>query len=124
MQQYHTSVDEPYKNGFKCRCPHCGKGKLYDGLLQVVDECPECGFYLKEHDAADGPAYIAMSLIGTLVIGFAILLELAVRPPLWVHMVLWLPITLGGAVYVLRISKSMLISLQYKHRGDDFVKKL
>ena len=26
-----------------CRCPRCGRGRLFDGLLKVAPVCPVCG---------------------------------------------------------------------------------
>jgi uncharacterized protein (DUF983 family) len=36
-------------------------------------------------------------------------------PPIWVHMLLWTPLILGGAILLLRPLKAGLIALQYRH---------
>ena len=33
----------PFATGLACRCPRCGRGKLFRGFLKVVERCPACG---------------------------------------------------------------------------------
>jgi len=101
----------------RCRCPRCGEGKLYDGLLTVVPRCTQCGLDLASQDAGDGPAVFVVLILGAVVVGLAILLEVLFAPPLWVHMVVWTPVILGGAILLLRPLKAGLIALQYRHRA-------
>jgi uncharacterized protein (DUF983 family) len=44
------------------------------------------------------------------------LVEINFSPPLWVHLLLWAPLILIGAVAMLRPLKAGLIALQYRHR--------
>lgn len=104
-------------------CPKCGKASMYDGLLTVRDHCPVCQFPLKEHDAGDGPAFFAMSIAGTIVILLALILELTVTLPLWLHVILWFPAIIALSVYFLRMSKSILVASQYKNDVLGFKKK-
>jgi uncharacterized protein (DUF983 family) len=99
-----------------CRCPRCGRGKLYDGLLSVARQCPDCGLDLQAQDAGDGPAVFVVLILGAIVVGLALLVEILFAPPLWVHIVLWTPVILGGAILMLRPLKAGLIALQYRHR--------
>ena len=101
----------------RCRCPRCGEGKLYDGLLAVARQCPHCGLDLAAQDAGDGPAVFVVLLLGAVVVALAILVEILFSPPLWVHLVLWTPVILVGAIAMLRPLKAGLIGLQYRHRA-------
>jgi uncharacterized protein (DUF983 family) len=100
-----------------CRCPRCGEGPLFDGLLSVAPSCRHCGLDLKAQDAGDGPAVFVILVLGAIVVPGAILLEIAFAPPLWVHVVVWTPVVLGGAILLLRPFKAGLIALQYRHRA-------
>lgn len=104
-----------------CRCPRCGKGALYSGLLTVAPGCAVCGLDLRAQDAGDGPAAFVVLILGAIVVALAIAVEIAFAPPLWIHVVLWTPIILGGAIGLLRPLKAGLIALQYRHRtlGSD-----
>lgn len=99
-----------------CRCPRCGEGPLYDGVLGVAPTCSRCGLDLRAEDAGDGPAVFVILILGALVVLLAILVEILFAPPLWVHVVLWTPLVLGGSILLLRWLKAGLIALQYRHR--------
>ena len=99
-----------------CRCPQCGKGRLFSGLLSVRQACAVCGLDLSAQDAGDGPAVFAILMLGMLVVGLAALVEVNFSPPIWVHLLLWAPLILIGAVAMLRPLKAGLIALQYRHR--------
>jgi uncharacterized protein (DUF983 family) len=99
-----------------CRCPRCGEGKLYDGVLTVAPSCARCGLDLRAQDAGDGPAVFVVLILGALTVGLAITVEVLFSPPLWVHAVLWAPLVIAGAILLLRPLKAGLIALQYRHR--------
>ncbi len=98
-----------------CRCPRCGEGRLFSGLLTVPPRCPVCGLDLSAQDAGDGPAVFVILFLGLIVVALAAWVELRFEPPIWVHIVLWTPFILGGALLMLRPLKAGLIALQYRH---------
>lgn len=100
-----------------CRCPRCGKGKLYDGLLSVAPSCTSCGLDLRAQDAGDGPAVFVVFILGAVSVALAIAVEARFEPPFWVHLLLWTPFVIGGAIVLLRPLKAALIALQYRHRS-------
>jgi uncharacterized protein (DUF983 family) len=53
--------------------------------------------------------------LGLIVVGLAAWVELHFSPPMWVHLVLWTPLIMGGAIAMLRPLKAGLIALQYRH---------
>jgi len=97
------------------RCPRCGQGKLYDGLLTVAPRCASCGLDLAKLDTGDSAIGLVVLLLGAVAVGLAILLESLVAPPFWVHIVLWGPLVIVGAILLLRIVKAWLIAQHY-HR--------
>lgn len=109
----------PFSAGLRCRCPRCGIGRLFHGLLAVNDRCEACGLDLKSADSGDGPAVFVMFIIGPIAVGLAFWLEMAVAPPYWLHLVLWPPLVVGGSILLLRPFKATLIALQFRHRAGD-----
>ena len=105
----------PLRAALGCRCPRCGKGKLFAGILSVRPACEVCGLDLSAQDAGDGPAVFVILILGLIVVGLAALVEIRFAPPIWVHLVLWTPFIVGGAVAMLRPLKAGLIALQYRH---------
>ncbi len=102
------------------RCPRCGEGKLYRGLLTIVDQCSACGLALKQHEQGDGPAFFGILLIGALAGIFAAIFEMKFAPPYWLHAAIWIPFILIGSIASLRLGKAALIAAQYRLRGEDF----
>src|SRR5574342_257057 len=91
--------------GFCLRCPRCGRGALFGRYLKVSDICPSCGEELHHHRADDAPPYFTIVIVGHIVVGLVLAVEMAYRPPLWVHAALWLPLPLILALTVLPIVK-------------------
>ena len=125
MQAGATSIGEvppvsPASIALRGRCPRCGRGPLYSGLLTVADRCTVCDLDLKAQDSGDGPAVFVILILGGIVVGLAIMVEVSLSPPLWLHMVLWPPVILALAIWMLRVLKTLLIALQFRHRGGDF----
>ncbi len=79
-------------------------------------DCEVCGLDLSAQDAGDGPAVFVILFLGLLVVGLAALVEIKFSPPIWVHLLLWTPLILVGAIAMLRPLKAGLIALQYRHR--------
>ncbi len=102
------------------RCPRCGQGRLFVGYLRVAPRCEVCGLDLAAHDAGDGPVAFIILLVGFVVVGAALIVEVKYGWPIWLHMVVWLPLALAGCLLLMRPAKALLIGLQYKHRKGDF----
>lgn len=107
----------PLMAGLGSKCPRCGRGKLFNGFLDVAKECPACGLDYSGVDSGDGPAVFAILIIGFAVVGAALFVEIVYSPPYWVHAALWLPTIVIGSLAVLRPLKATLIALQYKYRA-------
>jgi uncharacterized protein (DUF983 family) len=114
------AAPSPFRSGLFCRCPRCGEGRLYNGLLTVAESCAVCGFDLRAQDSGDGPTVFVILILGAVVVTLALLTEGAFAPPLWLHAVLWPPLIIGGAFGMLRVFKAFLIALQYRHRVAGF----
>ena len=109
----------PLSTGLACRCPRCGRGRLFAGVLTLAGACPVCGLDYAKSDPGDGPAAFVILLLGAIVALLAVLTELWFEPSLWLHAVLWPPIILGGAVLMLRPMKATLFALQFRHRAGE-----
>lgn len=98
-------------------CPRCGRGRIFRGLLGIVDRCPACGLDLRGNDAGDGPAVFVILGLGAIVMGLVFWVEFRFDPPWWLHLLLWPPITFFGAAWMLRLLKAALIRQQFVHRS-------
>ncbi len=109
----------PYLSGLRGRCPNCGEGRLFAGFLKVAGRCGVCGFDLAKADSGDGPAVFIILIVGFLVAFAALFTEVAYRPPIWVHLVIWLPLTLVLCLAMLRPMKGLLLAAQFANRAEE-----
>ena len=96
-------------------CPSCGQGKLFSGFLDIAPNCKHCGQDFAFADAGDGPAVFVVLIVGFLIVGAALVVEIVYQPALWLHAVIWPPLLLVLALGLLRVLKGGLISLQWRH---------
>ena len=102
-----------------CRCPRCGRGKLFKGLLAVSDTCSICGLDLRRGDTGDAGAVPIIIFLGAIVGGLAIWTEFRFSPPIWVHVLLWPVVATPAAIVLMRLAKSLMIAMQYRHRSTE-----
>jgi uncharacterized protein (DUF983 family) len=105
------------RNAILGRCPRCGSGPLFSGLLAIREVCPVCGLDLRALDAGDGPAVAGIFLVGAITVIAALVVDVKYAPPLWVHAVLWPALVLVLSVFVMRVAKAALAALHYRTRG-------
>jgi uncharacterized protein (DUF983 family) len=109
----------PLLAGLAGRCPHCGEGALFRGFLTVADHCEACGYDFSRADPGDGPAVFVM-LIGGFIVAFAALFtEIAYRPPIWVHLAVFLPMTVVVCMGLLRPMKGVLLAAQFANQAAE-----
>lgn len=104
----------PFQVGTSGCCPKCGQGRLFVGILSPASKCRACGLDYGFIDAGDGPAVFVILIIGFVVTAMAMGLQSAWGPPIWVHLLVWSPVTLVLCLLGLRFAKGIMISLQYK----------
>lgn len=109
----------PLDLALSAACPHCGEGRLFEGFLKLRTRCSACGLDYDFADAGDGPAVFVMMIIGFIVVGGALIFELRVHPPLWLHLIIWLPLATVLALLVLRPLKALMIALQYRNAAAE-----
>lgn len=100
-------------------CPRCGAKTLFSGLVTFAPKCRACGLDIAGFNVGDGPAAFLIFIVGGLVTGLAIALELSVSPPWWVHALLWIPVTAGLTVGLLRVAKGALLALEFRNRARE-----
>ncbi|MFK3778071.1 DUF983 domain-containing protein [Agrobacterium sp. NPDC089420] len=110
---------DPIKVGLKGCCPRCGNGRLFDGFLTPKPACSACGLDYGFADAGDGPAVFVMLIVGFLVVGLALWVDQRFAPPVWVHVMLWLPFTVIVSLVLLRKLKGIMIALQYRNNASE-----
>ena len=109
----------PFIAGALGRCPNCGEGPLFSGFLTVSPRCSKCGFDLAKSDSGDGPAVFVIFIAGFIAAFGILFTEIAIRPPIWVEGVIWLPIAVLLCVGLLRPFKGLMIAAQFANKASE-----
>ena len=109
----------PMSTGMAGRCPRCGEGRLFKSLLRLVDRCGVCGLDMGFAEEGDGPAVFVILIFGFLIAGLALLLHYALKPPVWIEIVFWTPVTIVLCVIALRWMKGIMIATQYRTGAEE-----
>ncbi|MCL4765890.1 MAG: DUF983 domain-containing protein [Hyphomicrobiaceae bacterium] len=106
--------------GARLRCPACGSGRLFRAFLKVAEACPVCSEPLHHHRADDAPPYFTIFIVGHVVIAGVLMLERAAAPPEWLHLAIWLPLTVVLSLALLPSIKGCLVGLQWANEMHGF----
>jgi len=108
---------DPFSTGLRGHCPRCGQGKLFDGYLKLKPRCAACGLDYAFAEAGDGPVVFVLLIVGFLVVGAALWMEVNFSPPMWLHFILWIPLAIGLGLALTRMLKGVLVALQYRNNA-------
>lgn len=109
----------PIDCGLKGLCPQCGAPTLFAGWLRFADRCRACGLDIAGFNVGDGPAALLVLVWGAIIVALAIVVELSLSPPWWLHVLLWLPLTTAGVVVSLRVAKGWLLAAEYRNAARE-----
>ena len=106
--------------GTLCKCPNCGQGHMFRAYLKVADSCDVCGENLSHHRADDFPPYIAIMIVGHILVGLMLHMEMTwhVSPAVYLYTLVPLAIILPLAM--LPSIKGAIVGLQWAARMHGF----
>ena len=114
-----TPPPAPFDVALRGLCPRCGERGLFATFLRFAERCRGCGLDYREFNVGDGAAAFLIMIVGAIVSLCAIVVELQWSPPLLVHILLWLPLTVVLTVGLLRLAKGLLLALEYKNAARE-----
>jgi uncharacterized protein (DUF983 family) len=120
MNTVQSFRDKPVVRGFLGKCPACGKGNMFRKFLKVADQCPACGEELYHHRADDFPAYLVIVIVGHIIVAMTLAVEVAFAPPLWLHALIWLPLTALFALVLIQPIKGLVVAWQWQGGMEGF----
>lgn len=89
---------------------------MFAGFLKVKPRCEACGYDLGSVDTGDGPASFIMQIAGGVVAFSALYVEIAFSPPIWLHLIIWLPLVTVLSLALMRPGKGLMIALTLRER--------
>lgn len=109
----------PWSAGLKSRCPRCGEGLLFSGFLKIGKSCESCGLDFDFADSGDGPAVLIILIAGAIVVMLWAIVDAFFHPPVIVHLMLWIPVTIVLCLALMRPFKATMIALQYANQARE-----
>jgi uncharacterized protein (DUF983 family) len=106
--------------GLLCRCPACGKGKMFGRFLKAAEQCNACGEKLSLHQADDAPPYFTMMIVGHIVIPVMVIVERVWHPDMGLQMAIWLPTIFLLTIGLLQPVKGAIVGLQWALKMHGF----
>jgi uncharacterized protein (DUF983 family) len=100
--------------GFACKCPGCGKTKLFSGYLRVVESCAECTAPLGEYRADDAPPYFTIFTVGHIVVPLMLTIDMHYDIPDWIQTAFWAPASLALTLALLRPIKGATVGMMLR----------
>lgn len=79
------------------------------------ERCAECGFDWRGQDSGDGPVAFIILIVGFVIVGAALITEVRYGWPVWLHLTVWLPLSVISCLVLMRPLKGLMIALQYRH---------
>lgn len=110
-------------NGVRLKCPHCGEGRMFRAYLKVADTCDHCGEELNLHRADDGPPYIAIMIVGHLLVGIMLHMEIAMQVNPLTYLYTMVPLAVILPLAMLPSIKGGLVGLQWANYMHGFDKQ-
>ncbi|HTM95189.1 MAG TPA: DUF983 domain-containing protein [Croceibacterium sp.] len=95
-------------------CPRCGAKTLFARGIRFSDHCRVCTLDFSGFNVGDGPVAFLTLILGGLMTGLALWLEIAVEPPFWIHALIWIPVTVVAVWFGLRAGKGALLSAEFR----------
>jgi uncharacterized protein (DUF983 family) len=114
------SVAQAMWRGTLCRCPHCGQGKMFRAYLKVADQCDVCGEELSHHRADDFPPYVAIVIVGHIIIFLMLHMEMAYHVQPITHVLIAVPLAIILPLLMLPSIKGAIVGLQWAARMYKF----
>ncbi|WP_245417886.1 DUF983 domain-containing protein [Cohaesibacter celericrescens] len=116
----HRPVLAAMLQGCMGRCPNCKSGRLFNGFLAITPKCSHCHEDYSHHRADDAPPYFTIFIVGHIVVSLLIWSEITFKPALWIHMAIWIPITIAMSLAFLRPIKGAIVALQWANYMHGF----
>ena len=107
-------------NGLAGKCPSCGQSHLFRGFLKTVDACGNCGEVMHHHRADDLPPYLAILIVGHLLVGIMIHLDMVWHISPMTYLLIMVPLGIILPLVMLQPLKGMVVGMQWAKRMHGF----
>jgi uncharacterized protein (DUF983 family) len=109
----------PAAAAIKGLCPRCGARSMFAGPIAFASRCRACGLDFQGFNVGDGPIALLTLVIGAIVVTGLAIVQVSADPPLWLQLLIWIPVTAIAVVFALRVAKGALLALEYRNAARE-----
>lgn len=95
-------------------CPRCGAKTLFIAPAALSETCAACGLDFRALERGGRFVGVVTMLLALVLILAALAVDEWLRPPIWVSLLVWGPVTVGSVILALRFYKTMWVYHQYE----------
>jgi uncharacterized protein (DUF983 family) len=114
------SLGQAMLKGLRCRCPRCDEGKLYRRYLKIADRCEHCGLDYSRHRADDLPAYVAITIVGHILIAGLLHFQSSREIAPAIYLAILVPLAVILPLIMLPSIKGAIVGMQWARRLHGF----
>ena len=81
--------------------------------------CETCGTDLSRADSGDGPVVFILLIVGAIGCFGLLVTEITLHPPVWLQLLIWLPLMGAITLGALRPFKGVMIALQFHNSASE-----
>lgn len=85
--------------------------------MTFAPACRSCGLDFAAFNVGDGAASFLILIVGAIVTGLAMWLELSRSPPWYIHALLWGPLSLVLTLGFMRFAKALLLAVEFRQEA-------
>ena len=100
-------------------CPRCGQPTAFEAPARLAFACEACGLDFSALERGGRLGGVLTVLVAIVLMLVALGLEAALRPPLLLQAVVWVPVTIGAVIGTLRLFKIALLHAAYEARSGN-----
>lgn len=96
-------------NGLKCRCPRCGKGRLFTKYLETKKYCSVCGEGLSQYNVGLLLPFVIIMIVAHVLVAAMLEIELHGGGSPFIYLIVLIPLAIIVPLILLPFVKGALI---------------
>jgi uncharacterized protein (DUF983 family) len=107
------------RKGLRCKCPKCGKGKLYPRYIEQTAQCSVCGEPLDHYNVGLLLPFVVIMIVAHVLIFVMLEMELHGTPSPMIYLAVLVPLSLIIPLIILPSVKGAIIGILWARNLSD-----
>jgi uncharacterized protein (DUF983 family) len=107
-----------FRAAFSGLCPRCSERTLFEAPARLALSCSACALDFGALERGGRFAGVLTALLAVVLICAAVGADTWLRPPLWLSLAVWGPVTVASVIGALRLYKTICVYHQFEERSE------